>query len=186
MDTAHDIEVLIASPPPPTTISLVQQLPCSHLPSLQCIQLGANIEKEIQLSIPIGRSFARVEIYDIFYSLAAPVNHPVMSVKGRSVTQERIDASFGRKRLRKSEEGMQTGATAPMVVSIDTHHITSKDIILLTAPSRFPLLDLFPRPLVDRIVDWHDGFHIRGIRLMTLALHGFEEHFLARINPVSG
>lgn len=47
-----------------------------------------------------------------------------------------------------------------------------------------PSLDLRPRALVDRVVNRHHGTHIRGLRVVALALHGLEEHALRGIHPV--
>lgn len=57
-------------------------------------------------------------------------------------------------------------------------------ILPLAPPSLFPLLDLLPRALVDRVVNRHYSLHIRVLGVIRLALHRIEKHLLRGIYPV--
>ena len=64
---------------------------------------------------------------------------------------------------------------------------SSRNRVLLTgAPRLLPGAYFLPGPLVDGVVDGHNGLHVLGVGLVSFAPHGLEKHPLRWVYPVPG
>ena len=84
----------------------------SHLPTLERVQLGSNVEVEVEGLAGLALVLAGVKVDDIVDLGAAAVNDPVVAVERLGVAQEVVDARSRRQGAGVTTEGYEFGAAA--------------------------------------------------------------------------
>lgn len=138
-----------------------------HLPPLETIQLGPDIEVKIQGLVFVSIISTGIKVNDIVDLGPAAIHNPVVSVEWWLIPHPGLPSCPRRQTGAQAIETRQLGSTAG-----------------LGATARLPRFDLMPCALIDSVVYGHDDFHVGGLRIVRLASHGIEEHLLRGVDPV--
>lgn len=112
---------------------------------------------------------ARIKINHVLNLLATAIHDPIVPVKGGLVAHPRPPPGA------RGQAGAQATETGEFRAAAG-----------FAAAACFPGFDFVPGALVDGVVDGDNGLHVRGLRVVGFAAHGFEEHLFRRVDPVSG